>query len=77
MPMLYAENKSHRPRLREWHNRVRPVDFYELKNLKIPAALDEWKTIRRALEAMPQEVIVEMCKMRGLSNIVLAVWKDR
>ena len=51
-------------------------DFIELEG-EMPYATEEWKTIRQALEKMPQNVIVELCKMRGLSNVVLAVWKDR
>jgi hypothetical protein len=51
-------------------------DFIEVEG-EMPYAVEEWKTIRKALEKMPQGVIVELCKMRGLSNVVLAVWKDR
>jgi hypothetical protein len=44
----------------------------------LPYATEEWKTIRQALEKMPQNVIVELCKMQhGERKENVFVWSSR
>jgi hypothetical protein len=50
-------------------------DFIEVEG-EMPYAVRDWKTIRQALEKMPQDVIVELCKMRGALNIARTLMRD-
>jgi hypothetical protein len=57
-----------------WPDAYEPVDcFADLEGDGLPEAMEEWKLIRLALEKMPHDVLIELCKQRGQLNIIRAL----